>query len=295
MQAEIKIVDMNSLDLLKRLQENLHTLTGLAFDFVDITDNTPKKNEAKYEVELCRMVHKTSQGKTACQKCELKGLKESLESKKPVLYRCHLGLNDILVPLVVRKRIVGILTAGQFLMEPPDSKQFEKTFKRLKELCINISQSQAEKLYYELPVCSSQKVNAVIGLLTEFSMYITDIERRLFLMQQNSQSDKVNRAIEFIKEHFQEKLTIEDIAVDVCISQSHLRKLFHLKTMMSPITYLNNYRLDMAVELLKNENAHIVQVAYQVGFDSVSHFNHLFKRRFGYPPSQYRKVEFNND
>ena len=43
MQAEIKIVDMNSLDLLKRLQENLHTLTGLAFDFVDIGGSKPKK------------------------------------------------------------------------------------------------------------------------------------------------------------------------------------------------------------------------------------------------------------
>ena len=82
MQTEIKTVDMNSLDLLKRLQENLHTLTGLAFDFVDIVDSKPKKNEAKHAVELCRLVHKTSQGRIACHKCELKGLKESLESKK---------------------------------------------------------------------------------------------------------------------------------------------------------------------------------------------------------------------
>lgn len=287
---EIDYKDIRSLNTLERLQESLHSLTGLAFDFIDL-DNKDGQSIAKYEVELCRLVNKTQAGREACRQCGANCKKECLTTKKPVSQVCHLGLTDVLVPLIVRKKVIGILTAGQFLLEPPNQEDFPKIFKRLEKLKIDISESQAQKYFYELPICSRKKIDAVISLLMEFSVYVTDAEHRLMILKQHSQMDGVNLAINFIQSRFQERLSLKDIAVAAHVSPSHLRKLFREKINISPITYLNNYRLNTSAELLKQTNIQIIQVAYQMGFESVSHFNHLFKRRFGQSPSQYRKVE----
>jgi AraC-like DNA-binding protein/ligand-binding sensor protein len=290
MLREIDYKDIHSLDTLERLQESLHALTGLAFGFVDI-DGKHGQGGAKYEVELCRLVNKTHMGREACRQGGAGCLRECLATKKPLVQACHLGLTDVLVPLVVREKVIGMLTAGQFLMEAPNQEDLQKIMERLEKLKINISNSQAQKYIYELPVCSRQKIDAVISLLMEFSVYVTDAEHRLMLLKQHSQMDGVNLAINFIQSRFQEHLSLKDVAAAAHISSSHLRKLFHEKIGISPMAYLNDYRLNISAELLAQTNIQVIQVAYQIGFESVSHFNHLFKRRFGKSPSKYRKAK----
>jgi len=288
MKAEINYDDIRSSATLERLQENLHLLTGLAFDFLRL-DERDKQNHAKYEVELCRSVHKIPAGRQACEQCGIKVRDECLATKKPVLHVCHLGLNDVLVPLVVRKKVVGILTAGQFLMEPPNAQDFQKLLKRLTQLNIHIAEAEVEKYYHELPVCSKQKIDAIISLLMDFSVYITDTEHRLMVIQDQRQSNRVNLALEFIKSRFPEAITVKDIATAAHASPSHIRKLFREELGVSPIAYLNNYRLEVSTAMLEKTAMSIIQISYQVGFENVSHYNHLFKKRFGLAPSHYRK------
>ena len=56
------------------------------------------------------------------------------------------------------------------------------------------------------------------------------------------------------------------------------------------IEYLNEYRLTMASRLLLSSDASILDIANEVGFDNLSYFNRLFKKRFLTTPSNYRKL-----
>lgn len=286
--SELNYKDITSLDTLHRLQGNLHCLTGLAFDFVDL-DGKHEIGDTKFEVELCRLVHKTPIGRQACQKCGAEARKECLASNKPVVQVCHLGLCDVLVPLIIRSKVIGLLSAGQFLIEPPTTEGLQKVLLRFKELKINVKTLQAEKCYFGLPICPREKVEAIISLLTEFSVYITDAEHRLSIIKQHTEFSRMRYALDFIKSRFQENPSAEDIAAAAHVSPSHLRKLFRQAMRASPVAYLNNYRLDVAADLLEKTDMQVIQIAYQVGIESVSHFNHLFKKRFHESPSQYRE------
>jgi transcriptional regulator GlxA family with amidase domain len=57
----------------------------------------------------------------------------------------------------------------------------------------------------------------------------------------------------------------------------------------SPITYLTEWRLELAAESLRCTSRSVMQIATEVGYDSEAAFNRAFKRRFGNPPASYRR------
>ena len=59
---------------------------------------------------------------------------------------------------------------------------------------------------------------------------------------------------------------------------------------VSFIEYLNNYRLTMASRLLVSSNSSIIAIAMESGFDNLSYFNRLFKKKYKITPSEFRKM-----
>ena len=72
-------------------------------------------------------------------------------------------------------------------------------------------------------------------------------------------------------------------------SHEHLCRVFRKHLGKTPTDYLNDRRLKYAVNLLANTDKDILSVAYECGFENLSHFYHLFKREFHVPPSSFRK------
>lgn len=101
--------------------------------------------------------------------------------------------------------------------------------------------------------------------------------------------DKMKQIIKYIECNYMEKITIADIAKETGLSQSHFMKYFKNTMGTSFIDYLNEYRLTMASRLLLSSDSSILDIASEVGFDNLSYFNRLFKKRFGTTPSNYRK------
>lgn len=101
----------------------------------------------------------------------------------------------------------------------------------------------------------------------------------------------VEPAIEIMKEQYNASITIEEIAEQLFISPQYLSRLFKRFINDSPYKYLINYRISRSKELLVNQNDLAIQeIAMQVGFDSPSQFNYLFKQKTGYTPGQFRKL-----
>ena len=86
-----------------------------------------------------------------------------------------------------------------------------------------------------------------------------------------------------------EKLTIEDMANVSGFSSSHFMKYFKNNMGQSFIDYLNDYRLTMASRMLLASTDAVLMVAQEAGFDNMSYFNRIFKRKFGLTPREYRK------
>ena len=110
-----------------------------------------------------------------------------------------------------------------------------------------------------------------------------------YTSRKTSKSDRLKKILLYIKEHFAEQITIDQIASEFNLSASRFMKVFHQETGRSFIQYLNDYRLEQAALDLINTGNSVTQIAQANGFESISYFILLFKRKFNTTPDQYRK------
>lgn len=103
--------------------------------------------------------------------------------------------------------------------------------------------------------------------------------------------DNILRALDFIKANYKSQITIKEIARHVHLSESYLFSIFKKEMGISPIAYLNNYRLSIAANELLNTQKSITEIADLVGFNDSVYFNKLFRKTYQLAPSKYRKIQ----
>ena len=84
--------------------------------------------------------------------------------------------------------------------------------------------------------------------------------------------------LRYVEEHYTEPVSIEDMAALTYYSKSHFMKFFKLHMGTGFIEYLNDYRLTIAGQKLKNSSDSVLTIAEECGFEHLSYFNRLFKR-----------------
>jgi AraC family transcriptional regulator len=108
----------------------------------------------------------------------------------------------------------------------------------------------------------------------------------------SSNSSVINRSIYYIKNNFQNKIFLEDIANYVSISSFHFSRLFKKETSYSPYEYLIMIRLNYAKNLLQTSNLLIKEIAFECGFNSEANFVSTFRKHNNMSPRQFRNVPF---
>ena len=99
----------------------------------------------------------------------------------------------------------------------------------------------------------------------------------------------VEYAIQYINNHFMDKLRVLELAERIGISRSYLVKLMHRETGMSPQEYLIEVRMRRAREILLRTEDPIREIAAECGYEDPLSFSKSFKSRHGLSPSEYRK------
>ena len=99
----------------------------------------------------------------------------------------------------------------------------------------------------------------------------------------------VLQAIAYVHTHYGESLTRQDIASYVNVSNRHLNRCFKEEMDITPITYLNRYRIKEAKRLLATTQRPITEIGLEVGFSSGGYFTRVFKQETGMAPSEYRR------
>lgn len=102
----------------------------------------------------------------------------------------------------------------------------------------------------------------------------------------DSQTHRVNRAIEWLNNHYAEPLSIDNLAQLINLSTSALHHRFKSVTAMSPLQYQKQLRLQEARRLLLSERSDISSIGYKMGYESLSQFSREYSRLFGASPSK---------
>lgn len=130
---------------------------------------------------------------------------------------------------------------------------------------------------------------AVKGFLFQlFFLLISHSHAKLPGSKNEKSLEKIKLILSYIQENYAHSISIKEISEACFYSQSHFMKFFKDCMGVSFIRYLNDYRLQVAAQLLKETEDNILEVATAAGFENLSYFNRAFKKKYGVTPGRYR-------
>jgi AraC-like DNA-binding protein len=128
-------------------------------------------------------------------------------------------------------------------------------------------------------------------MLRELVIRILQAETRKIYTDQAMQLSSTHRlayVIQYIRDHLDEPLSVKELAAKAYMSESNFHRVFKNELNISPVEFINNERLKLATSLLKDPKKKIKDVYIQCGFNSLSYFIRMFKRREKLSPKEYQ-------
>lgn len=124
-----------------------------------------------------------------------------------------------------------------------------------------------------------------------FSISLSLLERTAaYFTQESGQYDTMEDVIAWLKKHFMEEISLQQLSDRVHFSASYLSAQILKKTGMSYSSYLGYLRTEKARELLLETDLKVMDIASSCGYRDSSYFNRIFHRKYGTSPEQYRKA-----
>jgi AraC-like DNA-binding protein len=173
---------------------------------------------------------------------------------------------DNAVPVRLGDRLIGFLQAGGAETE----------------------RGQPDGANFETRVVSDKQHEAVVKLLAIFAQHLSMLSNQVVVRRENSEPPVITRAKEYIREHQAEELSLGQVAKAVNTSTFYFCKMFKKVTGINFTDYLSRVRIENSKNLLLNPNLRVSEIAFQVGFQSLTHFNRVFKKILGQSPTEYR-------
>ena len=201
---------------------------------------------------------------------------------------CPFGLTETAVPVKLGLRTIGYLRIGQVLRHTPARSDTTKVSRELARNRVRFT-GEIRKAWEKNPFIPPEKYNAIVRLLTFFADQLSGLSNQLVTEKNNAEPPLVLKAREYIDKHKTEELSLANVAKAAGASVFHFCKVFHKTTGLKFTDYVARVRLEDARTRLLNPNLRISEIAYDVGFQSLTQFNRTFKRVFGQSPTEFRE------
>ncbi|ADQ46587.1 transcriptional regulator, AraC family [Caldicellulosiruptor kronotskyensis 2002] len=264
--------------------DNFSYITGISANFLT-ADNEWVENKKKGTCEFCTIMKNYYKNGEACRESDINGAQTAQKKKGIHVYKCHMGLVEAVIPLFFNTSYIGSLFIGQILLEPPSEKMWEQIAKKLDGQPVDIQ--RARESFFKLTFIDQEKLKSVLDMMHIVAKYIIDSE-----MIRISSLSSIERIIEYIKNHYMEEITLDDLAKMVYLSPTYLSYLFKKQLGVTFKEYLINIRLKKSKELIETTDLPIGEISKMVGIEDQNYFSRLFKRKYGVSPMNYKKDKY---
>lgn len=237
---------------------------------------------------LCLRIMASEQGAELCAELERETMLQVKKTGKPVVHQCHAGFYDVTIPIFSENQHLGNLCIGQCLLKNFTRQELGKIRRQLHFL--DISESELKHYYRSTRKFTHEEMEGLISLVKMIGEYICDSYGQIQFMESINRTDPVRTAELYMQKHYTRKLTISQIARSVGLSKSYFLHKFTAQIGISPILYLNHYRVEKAAELLKNTSLTVNEIAGLCGFGSTAMMIRHFSRIKKNTPENYRQL-----
>ncbi len=205
-------------------------------------------------------------------------------------FMCFAGLCESSVAIRCGEKTIAFLRTGEVATLKPSRPRFERIARHLKESGVDFDEEELSQAYFATPVMGPAKYRSILDLLEIFAGHLSLVAGRILLCNGNPETPNITCARQFIHEHQGEPLELKQVAGQARMSSCYFCKKFKESTGFTFTEYVARTRVETAKNLLLNPQVRISEVAFEVGFQSITHFNRTFKEITGQCPSKYREA-----
>jgi AraC-like DNA-binding protein/ligand-binding sensor protein len=241
-----------------------------------------KRNENAF----CALISKKSRACAACLQVQERLCQKAASEAETVV--CPVGLSDSAVPVRMSDRLVGYLQIGQVFRRKPTEEQFNKVLQLCKKWGLDADPESLRKAYFSGKVITQKEHDSAIKLLSIFAQHLAMLSNQVFIQQENAEPPVITKARTYIHEHQTEEISLSQVAKAVNMSSYYFCKMFKRFSGINFTDYVARVRIEKSKNLLLNPNLRISEIAFEVGFQSLTHFNRVFKKILGQSPTEYR-------
>ncbi|MCZ7646375.1 MAG: PocR ligand-binding domain-containing protein [Planctomycetota bacterium] len=288
---------------LQRTLADLEALTGFGTSFHNMQGRMPRISSdgappklgqieptRTHMTPFCDGLKRTQEGAAACIACDAKRAHlKAAKAGKPVAWRCHAGLTEILVPVVGDGQHLGTIFGGQAV--PPGVGAAERAVLRKRWAKLGHDPAHMERLFNRQPKAEPGRFAAFARILGGVAEQAAKraASAAIVRAQASEKRAPVARAMALMVEHLAEPLSLEEIARHVHLSPSRLSHLFTQQEGESFRDRLLRLRIERAKALLGSTPLPVHEVAARVGYADPNFFSRIFSEKAGLSPREYRR------
>jgi len=247
--------------------------------------NLPHHGDPK-ENPFCAIMAGSNHSCAACLQQQQKVEDQAHEGPKTL--RCFCGLSDSAVPVRLGGTLIAFLQTGQILLHEPSRRDFARVASQVAEWGAQVDVSRLEETYFKTRVVTRKQYDSILRLLSIFAQHLSALCNQLMVQGASAESPAIGKARAFIAEHYADELSLTAVAQAVNMSAFYFCKTFKKATGTTFTDYLARVRVEKVKSILMNPHVRVSEAAYEVGFQSLSQFNRVFRRIAGESPSLYR-------
>lgn len=212
--------------------------------------------------------------------------------------QCHLGVTDIVHPLVYQGHVLGIFYYGSVVVEGTEP----LARKRIAKYCARRKVNPAPFLtrLKRLPRISPEALTQAQSRLNLASRICIRILEAYGMPSERYHTDRdtyeahlrrhhilVQTALRYIHQNYRNTIRLSDVASHVKCHPDHLCRLFKKQVGCGLGEFVERVRINHARKLISTGRFSIGEIAFQVGFNNQSYFNRIFKTRIGCTPGEF--------
>ena len=194
------------------------------------------------------------------------------------------GMCETAVPVRVEEKLVAFLQTGGVLLATPNRRYFSGVATEFLRLGTPVELKRFEEHYYASRVLAPEQYDSMVRLVTIFAGHLATCGDQFASQRMAQETPTISRARQIIAAGFREELSLGSVAQQVNVSAGYFSELFKKSTGLNFVEYVARLRVGKAHTLLRIPKSRVSDVAFEVGFQSLSQFNRSFHRIAGMSP-----------
>lgn len=241
----------------------------------------------RYQNPFCALLAKSNRTCAACLQVQKE--MQDMAGAGPKTVTCFAGLCDTAVPVKAGEKVIGYLQTGQVALRKPNEVQFNRITQQLVDWGVSVDLTQLKDAYYHSHTLPPQQYTAIVKLLEIFATHVSTLANEIVVQEDEAESPLIRRARAYILANQADPIDLDKVAQAMHVSTFYFCKMFKKATGLTFTDYLSRVRVEKAKTLLLNPHLRISEIAYDVGFQSLTHFNRMFRKIVGESPTAYRE------